>query len=104
MTLHRLPTAKRTRTPNDTSVGKSLDCRMVVATVWDYLDGYCSDGLAERIDDHVCCCLPCLRSRRFQERFFAALAAIRKRPTAPSHLRERVRNALAVERRLGPQL
>lgn len=102
MTLHHLPTAENTRTTNDASNEESSECQMVLASFWDYLDGNCTRAVAERIEAHVSSCLPCLRYRRFQERFFASLAAVRERSGAPPQLVERVRDALAAERRQAP--
>jgi anti-sigma factor (TIGR02949 family) len=77
----------------------SPECQEVLTNFWDYLDGNCSPELAERIDAHVSSCVPCFRFRRFQERFFASLAEVRERSPAPPRVHDRVRKALAAERR-----
>jgi hypothetical protein len=71
----------------------------VLASLWDYLDGNCPAHLARRIDAHAALCAPCLRARRSQERFLEALADMRERAATPRHVGDRVRKALAAERR-----
>jgi anti-sigma factor (TIGR02949 family) len=99
VTLHNLPAAQSTLSSTDAPDTPSPECQEVLTNFWDYLDGNCSSELAERITAHVSACVPCLRFRRFQERFFASLAELRERSPAPPHVHDRVREALAVERR-----
>ena len=100
MTLHRFPAAQNNRSSSDASDAPSPECQEVLTSFWDYLDGHCSPELAERIEEHVSSCVPCRRFRRFQERFFAALAEVREWSPAPRRVHERVREALAAERRV----
>ena len=74
------------------------ECQVVLASFWDYLDGNCSSALADRIDGHISSCLPCLRFRHFQERFFASMAEVRDRSRAPARVHDRVRKALYAAR------
>jgi mycothiol system anti-sigma-R factor len=98
MTLNHRPAQNRL-SPSDAADLPSPECREVVTNLWDYLDGNCSSELAERISAHISSCAVCLQFRRSQERFFEALAEVRERSTAPRHLHDRVRQALAEERR-----
>jgi mycothiol system anti-sigma-R factor len=98
MTLNHRPPQNRL-SPSDVGDLPSPECREVVASLWDYLDGNCSSELAERIDAHISSCASCLRFRQAQETFFEALAEVRERSPAPRHLHDRVRQALAAERR-----
>jgi mycothiol system anti-sigma-R factor len=100
VTLHHFPPARNGLSSSDAPDIPSAECQEVLTNFWDYLDGNCSSELAERIDAHASSCVPCLRFRRFQERFLASLAELRERSPAPRRLRDRVRKALAVERRL----
>jgi putative zinc finger protein len=70
------------------------ECHEALTNFWDYLAGDCSSELAERIEAHVASCVPCVRFRRFQDRFFAALAEVRERSPAPPRVHDRVRMAL----------
>jgi predicted anti-sigma-YlaC factor YlaD len=100
VTLHHRPGAQN-RLPSPDGQGiPSPECQEVLTAFWDYLDGNCSSELAERIEEHVSSCLPCRRFGQFQERFFASLAEVRERSPAPQHVHDRVREALAAERRL----
>jgi hypothetical protein len=99
VTLNHRPDAQNRLSPSDAPDIQSPECQEVLANFWDYLDGNCSSELAERIDSHVSLCLLCLRFRRFQERFFASLAELRERSPAPPRVHDRVRKALAAERR-----
>jgi hypothetical protein len=99
VTLHHLPAGQNSLSSSDTPEMPSPECQEVLTNFWDYLDGNCSSELAERIDAHVSSCLPCLRFRRFQERFFASLAEVREWWPAPPRVHDRVRKAFAAERR-----
>jgi hypothetical protein len=99
VTLNHRPTAQNRLSSPDAPDIQSPECQEVLTNFWDYLDGNCSSELAERIGTHVSSCLLCLRFRRFQERFFASLAELRERSPAPSRVHDRVRKALAAERR-----
>jgi mycothiol system anti-sigma-R factor len=95
VTLHHRPDAQNKLSPSDDAPDiRSPECQEVLTNFWDYLDGNCSSELAERIEAHVSSCVPCLRFRRFQERFFASLAEVREESPAPSRLHDRVRKAL----------
>jgi hypothetical protein len=97
VTLPHIPAAQDTVPPSDVPDVVPPECQEVLANCWDQLDGNCSSELAERMDGHVKLCPPCLRFRRLQERFLAALAELRWSP-APSHVYDRVRKALTAER------
>jgi predicted anti-sigma-YlaC factor YlaD len=99
VTLHHRPAAQNRPSASDVPDIASPECHEALTSFWDYLDGNCSSELAERIDAHVSSCLPCLRFRRFQERFFALMAEMRERTPAPRRVHDRVRKALAAERR-----
>jgi anti-sigma factor (TIGR02949 family) len=101
VTLHRLPDAQNRITSSDAPDAPSPECQEVLMNFWDYLDGNCSSDLAERIDAHITSCVPCFRFREFQERFFESLAEVREQSPAPSRLHERVRKAIATEKREG---
>lgn len=103
MTLHHRPAGQNRASSSDAPDTPPPECQEVLTSFWDYLDGNCSSELAERIEEHVASCVPCWRYRRFQERFFASLAEVRKWSPAPQHLHDRVREALAAERRLKPR-
>ena len=74
-------------------------CESVLAQLWDYLDGNCSAGVAGRIVAHIAVCSPCSRRLLMQEQFFASLAVMRERWTAPAGLHEAVRKAVGAEGR-----
>jgi hypothetical protein len=76
-----------------------LDCRELLTSLWDCRDGRCSADLAERVDAHLEACVRCYRLGEFQYRFFASLAELRDRSPAPPRVHDRVRKALAAERR-----
>jgi hypothetical protein len=97
--VRHLPAAQNRPSSSDAPDVPSPECQEVLTNFWDYLDGNCSSALAERIDAHVSTCVPCLGFRRFQERFFASLAEVRERSPAPLRVHDRVRKALAAERR-----
>jgi anti-sigma factor (TIGR02949 family) len=99
VTLHHRPAGHDRVAPSDAPETLSPECQKVLANFWDYLDGNCSSELAERIEEHVSSCMTCWRFRRFQEQFLASLAEVRKWSPAPRHLHDRVREALAAERR-----
>jgi hypothetical protein len=94
VTLHHRPASQNNLSPSDAPDLPSPECEEVLANFWDYLDGNCPSELAERIDAHISLCVPCLRFRRFQERFFASLAEVREQSPAPLHVHDRVRKAL----------
>jgi mycothiol system anti-sigma-R factor len=93
------PAAHNGLSGSDTDGALPPECDEALRSLWDYLDGNCAGGLAERLAEHLASCGPCFRLRQFQERFFAALAEMRQRSRAPAHLRDRVGKALATERR-----
>jgi hypothetical protein len=99
VTLHHRPAGRNRVSCSDAPDLPSPECREVLASFWDYRDGNCSSELAERIEEHVASCLPCRRFRRFQVRLFATLAEVRKWSPAPPHVHDRVRRALATDRR-----
>ena len=76
-----------------------LECRELLTSLWDCRDGRGSPLLAQRVDSHLAACVPCHRLAEFQHRFFASLAELRHRSPAPAGLHDRVRKALAAERR-----
>jgi mycothiol system anti-sigma-R factor len=92
VTLNLSPAAQNGRLPSD------VDCRAVVTSVWDYLDGHCAPELAERVDAHLASCTPCLRLRELQGHFLASVAELRERSRAPAHVHNRVREALETAR------
>jgi mycothiol system anti-sigma-R factor len=98
VTLNHRPAQNRVSS-SDAADLPSPECREVLTNLWDYLDGNCSTEVAERIDAHISSCAVCLRLRESQERFFEALAEVRERSPAPRHLHDRVRRAIAEERR-----
>jgi mycothiol system anti-sigma-R factor len=98
VTLNHRPAQNRLSS-SDAAALPSPECREVVTNIWDYLDGNCPSELVERIDAHISSCAICLRFRQSQERFFEALAEVRDRSPAPRHLHDRVRRAIAEERR-----
>lgn len=69
------------------------------ASVWDFLDGNCSEETAARLIAHVPGCAPCAREMSLQEQFLASLAEVRESSRAPVALHKMVRKALAAERR-----
>jgi hypothetical protein len=71
---------------------------VVLATVWDYLDGTCSIHVAARLIEHVPVCAPCRRQMAIEEQFLASLAELGERSRAPAGLRKIVRRAVAAER------
>jgi anti-sigma factor (TIGR02949 family) len=99
VTIRQPPAAQNPLSSSDAPDIPSPECQEVLTNVWDYLDGNCSLELAERIDAHVSSCVPCLRFWRFQERLLASLAELREWSTAPPRVHDRVRKALAAERR-----
>lgn len=98
MTHHRYPDATEDVSPPDTPESGALECREVVLNFWDYRDGNFSSDLARRVEAHAFSCIPCRRLQRFEERFFALLADVRRRSPAPRRLRDRVRRAIGAER------
>jgi anti-sigma factor (TIGR02949 family) len=94
VTLNHRPAAQDRLSPSDAPESPSPECQEVLTNFWDYLDGNCASELAERIEAHVSSCVPCLRFREFQDRFFAALAEVRERSPAPPRVHDRVRKAL----------
>ena len=75
--------------------GVPPDCMNVVLHVWDYLDGRMSPEATMDFDAHLADCGRCERYRRFQQRFFDALALLRTRHVASWSLRSRVMASLA---------
>ena len=99
VSLDRSPAAAANRRPStDADDHRALECREVLASCWDYLDGTCAPALALRLDGHFSRCVTCSGVREFQTRFLASLAAMRSRSLAPARLHERVRRALVAER------
>ena len=76
-----------------------LECRELLTSLWDCRDGRSSPDVAERVEAHLTACAPCHRLGEFQHRFFASLAELRTRAPAPGRVHDRVRRALAAERR-----
>jgi hypothetical protein len=99
VTLDRHPAAQEKLPPSDTHDLRSLECREVLPSFWDVRDGRCSPDLAGRVEAHLAGCVPCYRLQEFQHRFFALLAELRGRSPAPARVHDRVRKALAAERR-----
>jgi hypothetical protein len=93
--------AQKAVPPSDADALPSLECREVLPSFWDCRDGRSTPGLAERVEAHLAACVPCYGLREFQQRFFASLAELRERSSAPARVHDRVRKALAAERRAG---
>jgi anti-sigma factor (TIGR02949 family) len=98
VTLHRSPPAW-SRRPRIVGEDEPPECQEVLKSLWDYRDGNCRPGLAERLSAHLSKCATCSRRRRMEERLFASMAEMRRRWVAPPHLRSRVRRVLEAERR-----
>jgi mycothiol system anti-sigma-R factor len=75
-------------------------CAVVRDSIWDYLDGRCSDRAAARLIAHVPSCAPCARQMAIEEQFLTSLAELRERSMAPAGLRKVVRRTVAVEREI----
>jgi hypothetical protein len=97
VTLDPHAAARNGPPPTDIHDLPPLECREVLASVWDCRDGRCSPALAQRVDAHLTACVPCRRQREFQHRFFASLAELRERSPAPARVHDRVRKALVAE-------
>ncbi len=99
VTLNHRP-ARQDRLPSTDAPDLPLpECQDVLAALWDYLDGNCSEQLVERIELHVAACDVCLRFTQVQQQLLASLAELRERVGAPGHVHDRVRRALATEQR-----
>lgn len=86
-------------TPETGAVGaEECDCSQALELLQDYLKQELSPDLARRIEQHFVNCLPCFRSRRFEERFIAMLAERTRGICAPEEVRARVLAALEAER------
>lgn len=82
--------------PDTRSKDVTADCLNVLLHVWDDLDDQLAPADAASLRAHVAACGPCADYHRFQVRFFEMLATLRPRGPAPSHLRSRVLNRLAM--------
>ena len=98
MTPQDLPAAQDSLSTAGVLAPAPPDCEVVLAHLWDYLDGNCADDVASRIIGHVPSCLSCSRHLLIQEQFFSSLAELRDRSAAPRGLHKSVRNRLTVER------
>ena len=88
-------------TPPDPAAGETgCDCAEALVLLQDYLKGELDRETVERIERHFVSCLPCFRSRRFEERFIALIAERTRGICAPEEVRARVLAALDNERSL----
>jgi anti-sigma factor (TIGR02949 family) len=95
VTPHDVPVAQYRPSPSGAPDVPSGECAVVLASLWDYLDGNCSDQTAVRLIAHVPACTPCSRQMAIQEQFLASLAELRERSRAPAGLHKVVRRAVA---------
>jgi mycothiol system anti-sigma-R factor len=74
------------------SCGKphATDCRVVLETVFLYLDGECESGHRARIREHLDECGPCLREYGIEAEVKALVARCCRKDHAPDSLRTRV--------------
>jgi anti-sigma factor (TIGR02949 family) len=69
-----------------------IDCREVMAKLWDFIDGELPRAEFEAIRGHLAECRRCYPHYAFEISFLQALAAVRTAIPAPSRaLRDRVR-------------
>lgn len=87
-------------TPPDPA-GSGCDCSEALEMLQDYLKQELSAETVERIERHFTNCIPCFRSRQFEERFIAMIAERTRGICAPDAVRERVLAALEHERARG---
>ena len=85
-------------TPPDLAGETGCDCSEALALLQDYLKQELSPETVGRIERHFLSCLPCFRSRHFEERFIAMIAARTRGICAPEAVRDRVLAALEHER------
>jgi anti-sigma factor (TIGR02949 family) len=86
-------------TPPDPAAGDAgCDCTEALALLQDYLKQELDRETVERIERHFVSCLPCFRSRQFEERFIALIAERTRGICAPEAVRARVLAALDNER------
>lgn len=89
-----------TPTPETVAAGE-CDCTEALALLQDYLKQELGPDLVQRVERHFVSCLPCFRSRQFEERFIAMLAERTRGICAPEDVRARVVAALERERARG---
>lgn len=76
------------------SYDESPDCRQVIKTLYDYLDGELTDERRNVIRSHLETCSPCLEAFDFEAELKAVIAR-RCREEVPEGLRRRVAQALS---------
>jgi anti-sigma factor (TIGR02949 family) len=85
-------------TPPDFADDVGCDCAEALELLQDYLKEELGPETRERIERHFRSCLPCFRSRHFEERFIAMISERTRGICAPDAVRERVLAALEHER------
>ncbi len=70
------------------------DCRVVLETVFLYLDGECESEQRAKIKEHLEECGPCLRQYGIEADVKALVARCCRRDHAPDHLKLRVLDKL----------
>jgi anti-sigma factor (TIGR02949 family) len=73
---------------------ESLDCEVVVRSLWAYLDGETSEGDARALERHLARCESCRAHADFEARLVAELVRLRRTHSDPVRLRMRVLEAL----------
>ena len=87
--------------PPDFAGDTGCDCAEALSLLQDYLKRELNPDTVERIERHFLSCLPCFRSRHFEERFIAMIAERTRGICAPDAVRNRVLAALESERARG---
>lgn len=85
------------------SYDESPDCRQVIKTLYDYLDGELTEERRHVIQAHLEGCSPCLEAFDFEAELKAVIAR-RCREEVPEGLRRRVAQALSQASGNGPTI
>ena len=74
---------------------RSIDCKMAVQQLWDYLDEELDDRRMAEVRQHLESCRNCLPHADFDRRFLEALARVGELHLMPAEARRQVMAALA---------
>lgn len=74
-----------------------LDCETVMRQLWDYLDGELTEDRMAAMREHLALCARCHPQLDFERAFLDTLARVRREPSDPARIRERVLSALEAE-------